>query len=65
MYPSFLEWRPFPVSLGHRAVYQLGMHRLVPRKLENMGLTQAQECQAFFSKASKIYPKWKFPLPAS
>lgn len=53
------------MSPGHGSVYQLGMRISVPRELENMDLTQAQECEAFFSKRSKMYSEWKFPLPAS
>lgn len=60
MYPGFLEWRPFPVSLEHGAVYQLGMHRLVPRKLENMDLTRAQECQAFFPRRARYIVSGSF-----
>lgn len=31
------------MSLGHEAVYQLGRHSLVPKKLENRNLPQFQE----------------------
>lgn len=37
----------FSVPLRHGAVYQLGMHSLVPGKLEIMALPHPRECQAF------------------
>ena len=35
------------MPLGHGAVYQLGMQTLVPGKLENMDLPQAQDAKFF------------------
>ena len=51
---SFLWWWPFPMPLGHGAVYQLGMQTLVPGKLENTDLPQAQDAKLFVQDEQDI-----------
>lgn len=47
--PRFPKWRPFPISLGHGAVCQQGMHSYMPRKLKT-GI-----CDRF--KSAKLLPR--------
>ena len=42
------------MPLGHGAVYQLEMQTLVPGKLENMDLPQAQDAKLFVQDEQDI-----------
>lgn len=58
----------FPACLGHGTEYQPEMYSFMPRKLQNTDLPQAENAKLLPKdrlKRRKMYPEWKFPLPAS